>query len=269
MWATQTSIIANTKIHYRRNPQNADKPPLVMLHGITDNGACFMRVADALADEFDPVMVDLPGHGASGAPSEGYTPESFADSVLGLVAALGLYRPVLIGHSMGAEIAALVAIDAPELIQGIIMEDPPFRAQPLSDKKITAMCNWWENLIRERRAKKLDALVVEAQQRHWHDLDAQHWATSKRQVFPEIVAYIRTQNQHDWRHTLQQIACPTLVLTGDSVNQSAIITPEVAEEIAQLLPNSTIIHVPNASHSIRRDQFDLYLDAVRMFLKKL
>ena len=56
------------RIHYYRTG-GVDKPPLILAHGLTDNGLCWTRTAEALMSDFDVVMVDARNHGLSGAES--------------------------------------------------------------------------------------------------------------------------------------------------------------------------------------------------------
>src|SRR5277367_4260590 len=86
-------------IHYLRT--GGPKPPLLLLHGLTGSGACWIPLARAIADEYDVVMPDARGHGNSGTPLDGYRYEDYASDVVGLIQGLGLAVPVLLGHSMG------------------------------------------------------------------------------------------------------------------------------------------------------------------------
>jgi pimeloyl-ACP methyl ester carboxylesterase len=61
------------RLHYTRT--DGDKPPLVLAHGVTDAGPCWTAVAEALAAEYDAIMVDAHGHGYSDAQKRGYVPE--------------------------------------------------------------------------------------------------------------------------------------------------------------------------------------------------
>ena len=75
------------RIHYYRRG-GVDKPFLIVAHGLTDNGLCWTRVAEALMSEFDVVMVDVRSHDLSGAgpPDVG----SLAADLAALVARLEL-----------------------------------------------------------------------------------------------------------------------------------------------------------------------------------
>jgi len=59
------------RLHYTRT--GGAKPPVVLAHGFSDDGLCWTPVAEALAPEYDVIMVDARGHGRSSAPEQGYS----------------------------------------------------------------------------------------------------------------------------------------------------------------------------------------------------
>lgn len=95
-----------------------DGAPLLAMHGWLDNAASFVPLMPHLR-EFDVVALDLPGHGASAHRASGYD-YAFVDWIhdaLDALDALGWQRARLLGHSMGAAIATLVAASAPERVE--------------------------------------------------------------------------------------------------------------------------------------------------------
>ena len=70
-------------------------------------------------------MVDARGHGHSDAPERGYGPAEQAEDLAGVIAALGLERPAVLGHSMGAATALVLAGTYPDVPGAILLEDPP------------------------------------------------------------------------------------------------------------------------------------------------
>ena len=99
-WYDGTIKANGIRQHYYRTGDGS-KPALVLCHGVTDNGLCWTPVARALENAFDVIMVDARGHGLSDAPEDGYTTEDRADDVAALIQALGLEKPIILGHSMG------------------------------------------------------------------------------------------------------------------------------------------------------------------------
>ncbi|WP_426701898.1 alpha/beta fold hydrolase [Rhodanobacter sp. Col0626] len=98
-------------------------PPLLALHGWLDNAGSFALLAPQLATRFRVIALDLPGHGHSAhlAPGASYHYLDYAQFVLAAADALALDRFTLLGHSLGAGIAALVAAARPERIQRLLL----------------------------------------------------------------------------------------------------------------------------------------------------
>jgi pimeloyl-ACP methyl ester carboxylesterase len=97
---------------------NREGAPLLAMHGWLDNAASFVPLIPWLA-EFDLVFLDLPGHGASAHRADGYD-YAFVDWIhdaLDALDALGWQRARLLGHSMGAAIATMVAAAAPARVE--------------------------------------------------------------------------------------------------------------------------------------------------------
>ncbi len=96
--------------------------PLVLLHGYPQNGACWHRVAPALAERHDVIVPDLRGYGASDAPAddaahEAYSKRTMAADIVALLDALDLDAAHVMGHDRGARAAYRLALDAPERVR--------------------------------------------------------------------------------------------------------------------------------------------------------
>src|SRR2546427_1340331 len=117
-------------IHYHRTGGN-NKPSILLLHGITDNGLCWSRVAHDLEGSHNVIMTDARGHGRSDGIATGFSINILADDAAAVIRALDLEKPFLFGHSMGAITAATVAATYPELVRAIVLEDPPLRDKSL------------------------------------------------------------------------------------------------------------------------------------------
>jgi pimeloyl-ACP methyl ester carboxylesterase len=102
---------------------DATLPPLLALHGWLDNAGSFARLMPRLARRWQVVALDLPGHGHSGHLPAGasYHYVDYVQAVLAAVDALQLDRYVLLGHSLGAGIASLVAAARPEPIERLLL----------------------------------------------------------------------------------------------------------------------------------------------------
>lgn len=95
---------------------------VIALHGWLDNAASFAPLAAHLPEPLDFVALDLPGHGRSAhlGPGAEYTSAVAINAVLDAADALGWERFALLGHSMGAGIASLAAVAAPERVARLV-----------------------------------------------------------------------------------------------------------------------------------------------------
>lgn len=82
---------------------NGDGPPVVLVHGITESAATFAPVTDRLSDSHRVITLDLRGHGESGRASA-YDLGAMAGDVAAVIAASGIERPHLVGHSLGGAV---------------------------------------------------------------------------------------------------------------------------------------------------------------------
>ncbi len=96
--------------------------PVVCVHGITANAFCFQALADHLADSNRVLAYDLRGRGDSDRPA-GYGVPAHADDLAAFIDALGLERPVVIGHSLGAFIALYFAAHHPDKLSKLVLID--------------------------------------------------------------------------------------------------------------------------------------------------
>ena len=122
-WQSGDVTANGIRLHYTRT--GGEKPPVVLAHGVTDSGRCWSAVAAALAPDYDAIMVDARGHGRSEAPATGFDPGEQAADLAGLIAALELEKPAVLGHSMGAATALALAGAYQTLPGAILLEDPP------------------------------------------------------------------------------------------------------------------------------------------------
>ncbi|HZT99181.1 MAG TPA: alpha/beta hydrolase [Ktedonobacteraceae bacterium] len=115
------AIAGNTKLHYVQWGEQG--PPVVCIHGLTANAFCFQAIADELASDHRVFAYDLRGRGDSDKPKEGYSVPLHVTDLTKLLDALGLERPVLIGHSLGAMIALYFAAHYPDKLSKLVLID--------------------------------------------------------------------------------------------------------------------------------------------------
>lgn len=111
-------VASGLRMHYQ---QVGEGPDVVMVHGITGNLAAWhLNIVPALADHFRILTYDLRGHGYTDTPPSGYSPDDMARDLLDLIDALQISRPVIVGHSYGADIALYFAAAHPDRVREVI-----------------------------------------------------------------------------------------------------------------------------------------------------
>lgn len=267
VWSSDEVMVNGVRIHYHRT--GGDKPPVVLSHGITDNGLCWTHVARVLESDYDVIMYDARGHGLSEAPPKGYSWEHLADDLVGLIQALALEKPALIGHSMGAETVARAAAARPDLVGRAVLEDPPWRTDLLvSDEERETRREEWRDRVLERKSKTREELMAwcRSELPTWPEAELGPWADAKRQLSLNVFQLFEA-SWKPWQEAAREITCPTLLVTADP-EKDAIVTPDMAQEAVDLLLHGRVVRIRGAGHSIHREQFDAYMEAVTQFLSE-
>jgi pimeloyl-ACP methyl ester carboxylesterase len=104
-------------------------PALVLVHGLGDERRSFAPLVDRFRPTFTCVTLDLRGHGDSRGGSD-FDPYSFGRDVAAVVTALGLERPLLVGHSLGG--FAVTTAAARLAVRGVVNVDQPLDLRGLS-----------------------------------------------------------------------------------------------------------------------------------------
>jgi len=115
--------VGGERIHYL---ERGTGPALLLIHGLGGSMRSFTySVLDRLAGDFRVVVMERPGSGESTrAPRACARVRSQAEAVSDFIRALGLERPVLVGHSMGGAVALAVALAHPEQVSGLALVAP-------------------------------------------------------------------------------------------------------------------------------------------------
>ena len=263
-WDSRYVVANDIKLHYTRTGYN--KPLLIALHGITDNGLCWEKVARNLNDRYDMLMPDARGHGLSEAPAWGYDPDTYLQDVVEMIKKLNIRKPVILGHSLGAVTTAMLAANYPNIPRAIILEDPvgldTVQAKPDSsfyERKRAEIERWYQ-------MSTGDLIQACRNEIHpdWPDYrDYQLWAQAKQQVDTSVVKlYGMLPSLADY---FPDITCPVLILKADSDEQQK----EYQKSLFARISNCQVIYVTGAGHNIRREQYEAFQQALRKFLDNL
>jgi len=211
-----------------------DGPPIVLVHGLASNSRIWDDVAVYLADRFHVVAYDQRGHGLSDTPDHGYGFAQVADDLDGLIAHLGLVRPVLVGHSWGGNVVLEYAATRPDAVAGLVLVDGGF-IEIAADPAMT-----WERTARELAPPDLthltfDRLIDRARTgdagSYWGDAVEATFRTSfadgpggtlrPRLTLDRHLQILRALWEHRPSELYGRLRCPTLVVPARRAPRNA------------------------------------------------
>ena len=263
--------VKGIKIHYYRT--GGSKPPFVLLHGATDNGLCWTPVAEFLAGKYDVIMTDSQGHGLSDRLDPSFTFENHTTQMVGLIKELGLKKPLIMGHSMGAGTAVNIAVDCPSLPKAIILEDPAWRLpESLESQNDQEKVKQREAFMKSMAGvgqRTLDEIIAEgrAANPRWSEAEIVPWAKSKLQFDPSLFSKMIISHR-SYEELVPQIKCPTLLIFSDG----GLVTAEAAAHASKLWISKQpfrSVQIKGAGHNIRREQFEVFKETLTRFLREI
>lgn len=255
-------VMANgIRLHYVR--LGIGRPPLVLLPGITSPAVTWEFVAERFASHNDVYVLDNRGRGLSqGGDALGYRLDDYAADTDAFIRAVGLVRPAIVGHSMGARIAVRLAARYPAVVGKVVLVDPPVsgpgrRPYPIPlDFYLKSLDAVSRGLGYEDMKKGLPWSEEHLQLR-------MEWLPS---CDPTAIAEShKSFHEEDIHGDLPKMAAETLLLYAE---KGGTVSDADADELAGALKKCRKQRIDGAGHMIPWDQLDAFVDAVQGFLVK-
>jgi len=254
-------------------------PAIVLLHGLGGDRAVWAEEIVRLSPKYTVVAVDLPGHGQSAAPKAApVTPaapgqpaapplidlQKVAQQVARLIRSERLVPAVVVGHSIGGEVAAWLPLVDREAVRGVLLVDSFLAPPPVSESERTRLrADLKRDMIPTLRkffapntsnATQLDKVVASAQR-----------------VSPAVfMGYLDYSMNNELDEKAGEIAVPVHLLAGPLLiaNNNDPVKARLALQQAGLtaIPNLTYDYFPSSKHWLFWDEPERYRDAVDRFL---
>ncbi len=249
--------------------ERTERPSVVLLHGVTSSAQSWVRVGPALADRYRVYALDMRGHGDSIKPARGaYSLRHTADDAIAFIEALGLERPVLIGHSWGGATAIVLASGAstskpvPNTAQ-LILEDPAHNLGRGDPEKRAA--DFTKDIGRPADELRTE---IAATNPSWAEADIEGKIDALHKVTREAVVsvFCEAGQTGNLLPLLANITAPTLLIRADPA-LSSTLDDAAWEQAKQYLPaHSRAVQIKGAAHNIHRSKFDEFVRVVNEFL---
>ncbi|MCI4065077.1 alpha/beta hydrolase [Micromonospora sp. R77] len=222
-------LVDGLRTHTRRSADpGTGTPPVVLVHGLAVSHRYLTPLAVALAPTHPVYVPDLPGFGLTERPGTAYDVSGLA---AWLAAWLAAYRPgpvCLLGHSFGAEVAARLAADRPDLVTALVLAGPT--SDPAARSRRGQFGRWLVDTLREAPLQAPILLRDVADAR-------------PRRVYASLSHSVHNAIEAD----LVRVTAPTLVVAGA---RDTVVPPAWRTQAARLVPAARTVTVPAAAHNV-------------------
>jgi pimeloyl-ACP methyl ester carboxylesterase len=241
-------------------------PPLVLIHGLGSDMRVWSANLAALGHRHRVLAFDLLGFGRSDKPVGAHAMADHVECVRALIDGLG-GAAVLVGHSMGGQIAMRTALTYPGRVLGLVL------AAPAGLERFDAAASRWIRAVVDdgytRYASSLQVAVRHAQT--FHRPPPAAWAMLRDRLAvidgPEFGAYCRAVTQsvaamleEPVIDELERVAVPTLVTFGqhDALIPNRFFhgrdTEGLARQAVRRIPRGQLVMIPDAGHMPQLEQ---------------
>jgi pimeloyl-ACP methyl ester carboxylesterase len=241
--------------------------PVVLLHGIGSGAGSWVRLLPLLVDRYQCIAWNAPGYGGSTPlAAEHPTAEDYAGALGRFLEAVGIERPVLVGHSLGALMAAAYTADNSDSVAGLVLASPARgHGHRTSEERQVRLATRLDTMekhgplgVAERRAGNL--LSADADQAA-RDLVAWNMARLEPAGYAQAARMLSTGNLTD---DVKRIATPVLVVCGSA---DTVTPPSDAEAVAQAAPESTYRQLEGAGHACYVEQPEAFAGLIGEYLE--
>lgn len=244
---------------------DANRPAVILLHGIGNRSESWLPIIPALAGHFRILAMDLRGHGLSGHPVAGYRHADYASDLRAVIEEYDLPNPLIVGHSLGGIVALEWAATYPDVAAAIVVEDVPLSSGPGAEATFATWISMnqmpFEGLLARFRAD-----MPHRSEQQLRRL-AEAMAGTAPAVFHEELAVARASAASDEIARLAGITSPVLLIHGD-VETGGMVPPDDVRRFAETVPNGRTARIARGTHWLHRDRPDDLLRLVVPFLER-
>ena len=268
--------------HYR--DWGGDGQPVLLLHGLASTCHIWDLVAPALAADFRVAALDQRGHGQSAQVDEGYDFATVLGDASAFIEVMGWERPVVVGHSWGADVALELAVAQPEAVSGIVFVDGGTidisnrpgrtREQIREDMAPPIFTGFTPEMMRERVESNgrfgpnPPPAVTEAVLANFRVLDDGTIQSNLRRE--NHLRIIDALWDHKPAELYAQLQCPVLMLPARQSNPDAgdrrFRREESIARAESLLPRSKTVWMEDSIHDVPLQRPQLVADTIREHL---
>jgi pimeloyl-ACP methyl ester carboxylesterase len=265
---------SNDNVSLRAWDWGAGRDACLLLHGFGEGAYVWNRFAPSVAHLFRTLAVDLRGHGDSSWDTMGrYSIENHVADVLHVIQTLRLDRLVLVGHSLGGDIALRVATALPSEVVGLALID--FGPDP-SPEGVARVRSDFNESIRTWGSADDYASWLQARRPLVNSEVIQELAAGalrpdpdggfRPKSDPSMGKHEGADDKIRARQLLKHVMCPVIVVRGIG---SAVFSDSSMRQMCNMLQNGCMRVVNRAGHAVMNDNPDGFAEALNPFLLQI
>jgi 3-oxoadipate enol-lactonase len=237
---------------------------VVFIHGLGMNRDLWWQQKEAFSDRYRVLTYDLRGHGETDAPAGPYSLALFAQDLQGLLHEIGIEKAAVVGLSLGGMIAQQAALDYPDGITCLTLCDT-------SSSNAGPTRQVFEDRARIVEHEGMGPIIVPTLER-W--LTPRYRAAQSHHV-DRIATTLRGTNHRAYADSCRAVAHLDLTARLGSIRQPTLVvvgaedkstSPEVAQVIAQHIPEARLEIIPAAAHLVPVEAAEAFNSLLRDFL---
>jgi pimeloyl-ACP methyl ester carboxylesterase len=253
----------------------SDKQPMLCLHGRWGRGETWSDLINHYRDKYRIIAPDQRGHGLSDKPVAPYPAEEFAKDMYELLHLLECGPAIVVGHSMGARMAAYLTHLHPEAVKALVILDEPADGAdkeniPAPDEIVPddgLTVDWPLPFASKPEARKFlkDRFGRESNVDYFMD-SLYETARGYDFLFSRYSMAAIGEFWKSWYHILPEIRCPALLVRAA---ESWCLPKESADKMRALIKNCTYFEVSDSDHMVYTDNPDEFYPGFDDFLNGL
>lgn len=247
---------SDVRVRYRRGGTGE---PVLILHGWGASIEAVHLIVDDLANGFDAIALDFPGHGQSSAPSDPWTVSDFRDMVLQFLDKLGIERTDIVAHSFGGRVAIKLAAEFPQRVGRMVFTGaagvPPERTAGQKARMALA------KMGKQAKGMLGDGALSKWMETRWVNAVASaDYAKASGAMRATLVNVIG----EDLTPFMPKVRAKTLLIWGSEDKDTPLSS---GRAMARLIPGSELVVLEGGGHFAYAEQFSKFRLHMRKWLE--
>lgn len=221
---------------------------IVFVHGLSDSLAYWKVLSENLKNDYKTLIYDLRGHGESSDDDKNTTINLYQEDLYQLLKALNIENAVFVGHSLGGNIILDLAVNHPEMVNGLVV----MSSFPEHDENLKKIFNDFDNAIDQGFVEFFDTILPytltdDMLEEHKELLENVKFEAAKTANLEGIKKGINAGYGFNLTDRLNEINVPTLVIAGEEDN---LTTLDIQRKISDNIRDCELLVLEKTKHNI-------------------